>query len=104
MKTFKPFENINENHNFTNEADSGLKGVRTFNNGLSVEIIKAIYPWLLKAKFKDAIIGKDSDGLIVWYKGTWIDGTWENGTWLDGEWESGIWEDGTWEDGNWNNG
>ena len=104
MKTFSEFNNINENINFTNEADSGLEGVRTFKNGLSVEIIKEKYPWLMQAKFKDAVIGQDRDGFIVWYKGTWIDGTWENGTWFDGEWESGIWEDGVWVKGTWKNG
>ena len=104
MKTFSEFNNINENINFTNESKSGLEGVKTFKNGLSVEIIKEKYPWLMSAKFKNAVIGKDKNGLIVWYKGTWIDGTWENGTWLDGEWESGIWNDGTWIDGEWESG
>ena len=101
MKTFSEFNNINEENTFTNESVGSLKGVITFKNGLSVEIIKEKYPWLMQAKFKNAVIGKDLDGLIVWYKGTWYDGTWENGTWLDGVWEDGVWEDGVWEDGIW---
>ena len=108
MKTFSEFNNINENHNFTNEADTGLKGVKTFKNGLSVEIIKERYPWLLKAKFKNAVIGRDLDRLnverLVWYDGTWIDGTWEKGTWLDGVWENGTWGNGSWKKGTWKNG
>ena len=34
------------------------------------------YPWLLKAKFKDVVIGEDKNGL-VWYDGIWKSGTWE---------------------------
>ena len=104
MKTFSEFNNINENINFTNESKSGLEGVIEYKDGLTEEIVKKKYSWLMQAKFKNAVIGKDHDGLIVWYKGTWIDGTWENGTWFDGEWESGIWEDGVWFDGEWESG
>ena len=101
MKTFKEFNNINEENTFTNEADSGLEGVRTFKNGLSVEIIKEKYPWLLKAKFKNAVIGEDKRFGIVWYEGTWIDGTWENGYFDNGTWENGTWKNGTWQNGEW---
>ena len=103
MKTFSGFNNINEENTFTNESVGSLKGVITFKNGLSVEIIKEKYPWLMQAKFKNAVIGKNENG-IVWYRGTWIDGTWENGTWLDGTWENGTWLDGVWEDGVWEDG
>ena len=100
MKTFSEFNNINENINFTNESKSGLEGVIEYKDGLTEEIVKKKYSWLLKAKFKDAVIGKDKRGL-VWYDGVWYDGVWEDGTWRDGEWKSGFWYNGTWENGFW---
>ncbi|MDD8056027.1 MAG: hypothetical protein PHV15_09095, partial [Thomasclavelia ramosa] len=103
MKTFSEFNNINEENTFTNESVGSLKGVITFKNGLSVEIIKEKYPWLMQAKFKNAVIGEDQNGL-VWYKGTWIDGTWENGTWENGYFNNGTWRNGIWKNGTWNKG
>ena len=101
MKTFKEFSKINENHNFTNEANSGLKGVKEYRDGLTPEIIQKDFPWLMQAKLENAVIGKNSDGLIVWYKGTWISGTWEKGVWKNGTWENGTWQYGIWKDGKW---
>ena len=57
MKTFKEFNNINENINFTNESKSGLEGVIEYKDGLTEEIVKKKYSWLLKAKFKNVVIG-----------------------------------------------
>ena len=106
MKTFSEFNNINENINFTNESKSGLEGVRTFKDGLTEEIIKEKYPWLLKAKFKDVVIGEDQNGLVwydgIWYNGTWESGTWKDGWWYDGDWKNGTWENGIWKKGYWN--
>ena len=67
MKTFEEFNNnINENINIT----SSLKGVKEYRNGLTPETVMKEFPWLLKAKFKDAILSKDDRGLI------WEDGIW----------------------------
>ena len=115
METFKEFSKINENINFTNESKSGLEGVKEYKDGLTPEIVKKKYPWLMSAKFKNAVIGEDRHYYgLVWYSGNWLDGTWESGIWEDGEWEKGIWQDGewnggywydgTWEDGEWSGG
>ena len=101
MKTFKEFSKINENINFTNESANALKGVKEYRDGLTPKIIKEEYPWLLKAKFKDAIIGVDKRFVLVWYDGVWESGTWEYGTWKSGTWKKGGWYDGTWESGSW---
>jgi len=81
------------------------------------------FPWLAKAKFKNATISI-KNSVLIWHDGVWIDGTWEygiwkngtwwngvlnraiwwNGTWKDGTWKNGRWEDGTWVDGEWKNG
>lgn len=62
-------------------------------DGLTPDIIKRKYIWLLNAITENAIIGQDDYGL-VWYSGTWIAGEWEDGTWY-----SGIWKDGEWKNG-----
>lgn len=67
----------------------------TLVDGVTPEIIKRKYIWLLNAIVKDAIIGQDDYGL-VWYSGEWIAGEWEDGTWY-----SGIWYDGEWKNGKW---
>lgn len=66
----------------------------TLIDGLTVDIIKRKYIWLLNALVENAIIGEDEYGL-VWYSGNWIAGEWEDGTWY-----SGIWFDGEWKNGN----
>jgi hypothetical protein len=66
----------------------------TLIDGLTPDIIKRKYIWLLNAIVKNVIIGQDSYGL-VWYSGTWFSGEWEDGTWY-----SGIWMDGEWKNGN----
>ncbi|MDD8056379.1 MAG: hypothetical protein PHV15_10940 [Thomasclavelia ramosa] len=103
MKAFKEFNNINEDYNLTNEAAGSLKGVKEYRDGLTPELILELFPWLLKAKFKDAVIGiRDGYGRRRGEKFLrWYDGTWEKGVWKDGIWESGIWENGTWLDGHW---
>lgn len=41
------------------------------------------FPWLGKAKFKNARIDI-RDVALIWKDGTWVDGIWEDGTWLGG--------------------
>lgn len=53
------------------------------------------FSWLLEGNITDAIIGRNSLG-IVWYKGLWECGRWFGGTWLSGTWLSGDWYEGTW--------
>jgi hypothetical protein len=65
----------------------------TLIDGLSLDIIKRKYIWLLNALVENAIIGQDDYGL-VWYSGNWLAGEWEDGTWY-----SGIWYDGEWKNG-----
>ena len=89
----------------TNLSQYGIKELR---DGLTIEIIESKFPWILKAKIKDAVIGQ-GQGKIIWYGGTWKNGTWEDGawvlgTWKDGEWNGGIWLNGRWEDGTWESG
>ena len=70
MKTFEGFNNnINENINIT----SSLKGVKEYRDGLTPETVMKEFLWLLKAKFKDAVIGQTKSKKLLWYSGTWID-------------------------------
>lgn len=78
-------------------------GVKELQDGLTVEELKSKFPWILKAKIKDAVIG-EFNGNLVWYDGTWKGGTWKGGEWFNGTWEDGTWEDGTWDKGTWKNG
>lgn len=64
-------------------------------DGLTLTDFYDNYPWALEGNIKDAIIGRNSSGL-VWYKGTWECGRWFGGTWLSGTWLSGDWYAGSW--------
>jgi len=79
-------------------------GINELKNGLTIDILKKKYPWILKATIKDATLGEDENGLVWGVNGIWISGTWKDGTWKDGEWRNGTWEDGTWKNGSWKKG
>ena len=64
-------------------------------DGLSLAEINKNYSWLLEAEVSDAVIGRDSNG-IIWYSGVWKFGRWFGGTWISGTWISGDWYGGTW--------
>ena len=99
--------------------------------GISKKKLERKFPWLKKAKFKDAVVGvyklklpnkekirevidwvSDHPGLILfkkseillWYNGIWEDGIWEEGIWIQGRWKNGVWKDGIWISGIWENG
>ena len=76
-------------------------GIEELTGGLTLDILKQKFSWILRAKIKNAVIGKENIGFdkIIWYEGTWEDGIWENGTW-----KYGIWENGTWINGDWHKG
>lgn len=65
-------------------------------DGLSLEELTNNYSWLLEAEISDAIIGRDSNGGLIWYSGIWYCGRWFGGTWYSGRWVSGDWYRGTW--------
>ena len=85
-----------------------MKGIKELRDGLTLEGIQRHYPWLLKAKIEDAVIGEQNNKL-KWYEGTWFfgiweDGIWEDGCWVDGTWVNGAWNGGTWIRGTWESG
>jgi len=88
------------------EEDLSKFGIKELQDGLTLEQIRKNFPWLLKAKIKDAIVGIDrrNKNLICWYDGTWLSGTWELGIWKDGIWEGGEWLYGFWYKGTWKGG
>jgi hypothetical protein len=65
-------------------------------NGLSLNILNDRFPWFLEADVKDALVGIDATGELIWYRGTWECGRWFSGTWLSGRWVSGDWFNGRW--------
>jgi hypothetical protein len=79
------------NYNISEYKDTVINF--TLIDGLTLDIIKRKYIWVLNALVEDAIIGQDDYGL-VWYSGNWLAGEWEDGTWY-----SGIWYDGEWKNG-----
>lgn len=85
-------------------------GIKELQGGLTLEIIKEKFPWLLKAKMKDAVITlwkEHRPAEIFFKKGTWLDGTWQDGV-FSGVWENGVFKygyfEGTWNDGVWEDG
>lgn len=64
-------------------------------SGLTIEILKIKYNWILNASVRNCIIGEDQNGL-VWFSGDWICGDWMNGTWYSGTWHDGTWYNGRW--------
>ena len=63
---------------------------------LSLDYINDNFSWVLEAEVRNATIGKDTNGKLVWYSGSWDCGRWFNGTWHSGTWYDGEWYDGTW--------
>jgi len=66
-----------------------------FVDGVYLDEIERNYPWFLEAEVSDAVVGRDSNGL-VWYSGIWHCGRWFGGTWISGKWISGDWYSGIW--------
>jgi len=62
-------------------------------DGLTEKEIAEKFDWILKAKIKEAVLGKIGDKL-VWYNGIWEAGDWEDGYWCEGIWLDGIWKKG----------
>lgn len=56
------------------------------------------YKWILNPSIVvvNAVVGVDSFGNMIWYKGDWRSGTWEDGIWMSGTWRKGTWKTGTW--------
>ena len=78
-------------------------------DGLTLDIINNLYPWLLEAEISDAYIGMDTNQNLIWYKGIWHCGrwfgssngktsTWISGIWISGDWYGGIWKSNSIED------
>jgi len=104
------FEDINIRHDIIEPEENLLvisKNINTLNNirfidGLTeYNIVNNIndqgkYLWILNRDVitKDAIVGKDSNGTLIWYSGEWLQGTWCNGIWYSGIWHTGIWVNG----------
>jgi len=65
-------------------------------DGMNIEILSISYPWILEAEISGAVIGRDVERNLVWYKGIWEGGRWFGGTWISGTWKYGDWYDGTW--------
>ncbi len=73
--------------------------VKEYKDGLTYEIVKDKFPWLLEedVQLHEAVIGQKGNKLI-WYAGAWRKGTWEDGIWKNGTFdEKGIWKDGIFE-------
>ena len=71
-------------------------------DGLTLDIINSLYPWILEAEISDALLGMDENQNLIWYSGIWHFGRWfgsSNGktaTWVSGIWVSGDWYGGIW--------
>ena len=59
---------------FVNEAATRLpRGIKELKDGLTLEIIKTKFPWILNAKIKNAVLGFGGyqGSIIYWYDGKW---------------------------------
>lgn len=88
-----------------------IENIIELRDGLTIEEIKIKWPWLLKGKFENAILGKggfyNSGDVLVWYGGNWIDGIWEGVDVIKkviSNWKSGCFLGGTWKNGHFYNG
>lgn len=73
-----------------------MKKYKELKNGLTLSKIKKKFPWLIKAKFENAVISINKYNNLTWEDGTWMDGIWKGGIWEDGTWKDGTWGWGTW--------
>jgi hypothetical protein len=82
-----------------------IPGIKELRDGLTEDLIRSHYSWILNATFENVILGLKSENIVL-YGGTWIDGEWaggiwETGIWKDGKWSGGFWKNGTWMNGTW---
>ena len=117
MKTLKQTidESLNEAKDIITVKDNPeLKkyGIKELRDGYTLKKLKNMYPWILDAKIKDAVIGgTDPDNetqYLSWYDGTWIDGKFygdeyevDDVYYYGGKWWSGTWKGGTWKGNKW---
>jgi hypothetical protein len=77
--------------------------VKKYRDGLTYEIVKDKFPWLLEddVMTSDVVLGYDkSTKKLIWYDGVWTKGTWVDGIWKKGDFmKDGIWKGGIFEDG-----
>lgn len=88
------YEIVKSNYNLIN-LDLNKYKFRLI-DGLDLTTLSSNYSWILDAEISEAIIGKDKDGNLLWYKGNWHCGRWFGGTWISGTWVSGDWYYGNW--------
>ena len=94
---------------YLNPDNTNINGVKyTLNNidftkyrfklvdNLTFDDINLKFPWILEAEIKDAVLGQDNTGKLIWYKGIWEFGRWFGGIWFSGTWKWGDWYDGIW--------
>jgi len=84
-------EVIRENEN--PQYRKGTSKIKRLEDGLTVDMLKSRYPWVLEANIENAVIGLNGNN-ICWYGGTWHDGVWRDGIWKMGTFAGGTWEDG----------
>lgn len=84
--------------------DFARYGIKQLEDGLTIEKIKKDFPWILKAKIEDAVLGlyrKEGGKFgLKWYNGRWEDGIFKDAIWETGVWDDGVFENSTWLCGN----
>lgn len=90
-------------------------GIKELEDGLTIEKIKKNWPWLLKGKMKNAVLGLEPKNIPALKSGEWLGGGWfggvfknsvfkggvfhkgvfKNSDWRGGEWIGGGWDDST---------
>lgn len=78
-------------------------GIKELTGGLTLDILKEKYKWVLEAKTTDAVLWA-TPLQLWWCGGIWHWGEWEYGVFNGGIWKNGIWYDGYFDYGTWENG
>lgn len=73
-------------------------------DGLTLDLISDLYPWILEADVSKVILGMDDKYNLIWYSGIWHCGKWfgynkkenKNAVWISGVWYNGDWYGGIW--------
>jgi len=58
------------------EDDLAVYNIAELRDGLTLEILQEQHSWIFNCEFKDAVLGLDENGRVVWYDGEFISGEW----------------------------
>ena len=58
------------------EDDLAVYNIAELRDGLTLDVLQDQHSWIFNCDFRDAVLGLDENGRVVWYDGEFISGEW----------------------------